>query len=65
MEYNGIEMEMEWMRYLTLDQALTLSLIEFDFEKYLTLDQVYFILLKENFLFILFVNMQSKTIKKR
>ena len=46
---------MEWMRYLTLDQALVLLSIEFDFEKHLTLDQVYFILLKEKVLFIVLI----------
>lgn len=62
------EMGMEWMRYLTLDEALTLFSNEFDLEKHSMLDQVCFILWKSSSFysldFILFNNMLSKQQRK-
>lgn len=59
---------MEWMRYLTLDQALALLSNKFDLEKHLTLDQVYFYSYGNfsfyRFIFILSTNMQRKEIKR-
>lgn len=61
-------MEVEWMRYLTFDQALALLLIVFDFEKHLTLDQVCFYSFEKcsfyRFVFILFTNWIRKQQRK-
>lgn len=42
-----IRVDVGWMRYLRLDQALVFLLGEFDLEKHLTLDQVCFFSLKK------------------
>lgn len=67
--YGDRSVRVEWMRYLTLDQAPALLLIEFGFEKHLTLDQVCFILLKKvlflSFCFYHVYYHAKETIKER